>query len=56
MSNSRVRMPNARLVQDESKNKKVPKESLFKQYPAQQVLFFHEKRLERLEKLEKGGS
>ena len=54
MSNSRVRMPNARLVLDES-NRKVPKSSSFKEYPAQQVLYFHEKRLERLEKLERGG-
>ena len=54
MSNSTVRLPNARLVQDESK-RKVPKPSSFKEYPAQQVLYFHEKRLERLEKLEKGG-
>lgn len=54
MSNTRVRMPNARLAQDETK-KQVPQPSSFKKYPAQQVLFFHEKRLERLEKLEKGG-
>ena len=49
---SRVRMPNARLFQDET-NKKLskPKDGNIKQYPTAQVLYFHERRLAKLEKM-----